>query len=436
MDFIEQIVFNGGEVYSVGGCVRDRIFNGLHNTDNVIKDFDILVAKLKAEKIIKLLKPYGNVKEVGKSFGIINLHHYKLDKIFEIALPRKERSTGPKYRDFEIVVDPLTSIEIDLSRRDSTINAIAYRIYKFEDLTTNDIDVSRLIDPFDGITDIKNKIWKAVGDPLKRFLEDPTRILRAIRQCATLGLTLDHETKRAIYDNPAILLTLKDDSLSRLTSEIVKTIKSTKCSQWIQFIFDTGVGKILSLDYTPSEINKIVNSIEKCGHYVSKLAILLAPLENTVDKWTKKYSISSANTFDCKYTDILGQTVRILPELHNMVNSRETKDISEIEMRRLIQKVQKQQYDFSATQIVLDTYICYYNQGESLVNLYEREKNIILNQQQLALSGEKIGNILGANGKKIGAVKQWLFNEVTEGYIINETERLIDYLHKNIDLFN
>jgi tRNA nucleotidyltransferase/poly(A) polymerase len=432
---------NGGEVYGVGGCIRDRIYNKIHNCENKIKDFDLLLRNLETQNIIKLLEPFGYTKEVGKSFGVINFHHYELDMVFEIALPRIERSTGFKYKDFEIIADPFVSVETDLSRRDSTINSIAYKIFNLDDLLSLDIHESRILDPFDGISDIKKKVWKAVGDPYKRFTEDPTRILRAIRQCSNLELTLDHDTKQTIYDHPELLATLEDDSLSRLSTEIVKTIQGEYCSQWIKFIFDTGLGKVLNLNYDSNDVHNIVAGItrgnERKIHYVSKMGILLAPLEKNVDKWTTKYSLASASTFESKYIDALIQTVKLIPKLYEMLRDRKTKQLSKIEIRQLIQKMQKPQYDFSATKILLDCYYNYYDHGESLFDLYEEEKTIILNQHQLALSGGEILELIkDINGKEIGKIKQWLFNQITNGLVTNTTAELIDYLKKNYKLIN
>lgn len=441
MDFIKYLTISGGEVYGVGGCIRDRIFNKIHNCENKIKDYDLLIKNLETNYIVKLLEPFGDIKEVGKSFGVINFHHYELDMVFEIALPRIERSTGFKYKDFEIIADPFVSIETDLSRRDSTINSIAYRVYNLEDLLSPEIDVSRILDPFDGIGDIKKKVWKAVGDPYQRFMEDPTRILRAIRQCSNLELVLDHETQQTISKHPELLTTLEDDSLSRLSTEIVKTIQGDYCAPWVRFMFDAGLGKVLSLNYDPLDIHKIVLGITRGNkrkiHYVSKMAILLAPLENNVNKWTTKYSLTSAATFECKYIDILIQTVKLIPQIYETLNSRKSKQLSRIEIRQLIQKVQKPQYDFSATKILLDCYYNYYDHGESLFDLYEEEKSIILSQHQLALSGGEILDIIkNINGKQIGKIKQWLFNQVTCGLVSNTSLELVDYLKQNYKLIN
>lgn len=436
MDFIKYLTIAGGEVYGVGGCIRDRIFNKIHNCNNKIKDYDLLVKNLETSQIIKILEPFGGIKEVGKSFGVINFHHFELDMVFEIALPRIEQSTGFKYRDFEIIADPSVSVETDLSRRDSTMNSIAYRVFNLEDLLSSNIDESRLLDPFDGIGDINKKVWKAVGDPLKRFTEDPTRILRAIRQCSNLELVLDRETQITISKNPELLATLENDSLSRLSTEIVKTVQGDYCAPWIRFMFDAGLGKVLNLNYNPIDIHKIVLGITRGNkrkiHYVAKMAILLAPLENTVDKWTTKYSIASATTFESKYTDTLIHIVKLIPQLHDILSTRKSKQLSRIEIRRLIQKIQKPQYDFSATKILLESYYNYHDHGESLFDLYEEEKSIILSQHQLSLSGGEILDIIkNINGKQIGKIKQWLFDQVTCGLVANTNQELIDYLKHN-----
>src|SRR5947207_1997412 len=71
MDFIEKLIDEGGEVYKVGGSVRNLIYNNIHNTNKPTKDYDVLIRLLPMDKIIELLKIYGFVKVVGLRFGVI-----------------------------------------------------------------------------------------------------------------------------------------------------------------------------------------------------------------------------------------------------------------------------------------------------------------------------------------------------------------------------
>ena len=139
------------QIYSVGGAVRDELL------DLPVKDKDFVVVGATAEKMID-----AGYKPVGKDFPVFL--HPKTHE--EYALARTERKTAKGYKGFAVHASPDVTLEQDLSRRDFTINAIA------KDNT------GKLIDPFNGLADIKAKVLRHVSDA---FVEDPVRILRAAR---------------------------------------------------------------------------------------------------------------------------------------------------------------------------------------------------------------------------------------------------------------
>lgn len=139
------------ETYCVGGAVRDELL-GLQ-----VKDHDYVVVSSTTEEMLDL-----GYKPVGKDFPVF-LHPQTHD---EYALARTERKTGKGYTGFTVHASPDVTLEEDLARRDFTMNAIA----KAPD--------GRLIDPFNGQSDIKQKTIRHVGEA---FTEDPVRILRAAR---------------------------------------------------------------------------------------------------------------------------------------------------------------------------------------------------------------------------------------------------------------
>lgn len=175
--------YKNSKIFFVGGIVRDIIM-GRHS-----KDLDIVIAKISAKDLRKLLSRYGHVNLVGKSFGVFKFApaQKKLAEPIDIALPRTEFSTGAGYRDFVIQSDPELPITEDLARRDFTINAIAFAYTQ-----------GKLIDPFTGVADISKKIIRAVGDPAKRFAEDYSRILRAVRLAVTLDFKIESSTWREL----------------------------------------------------------------------------------------------------------------------------------------------------------------------------------------------------------------------------------------------
>jgi len=205
-----QKKFPDAEVYLVGGAVRDAIlspsafaprsFNPIAPTDKkslgamadrlqCIKDLDFVVRKVSLGDLKKVLSKLGWVEELGKSFGVLKFKPKGLNSDLDIALPRKEVSISQGgYKDFKIKFDKNLNIEQDLLRRDFTINAITILLgEKFE-----------IIDPFNGIQDVKNKKIKCVGDAKERLSEDYTRILRAVRFACQLDFEIVPELKKVI----------------------------------------------------------------------------------------------------------------------------------------------------------------------------------------------------------------------------------------------
>jgi hypothetical protein len=126
----------GGRVFAVGGAVRDAILGKEPN------DIDLMVQGIPGEKVRKALESLpGRVDYTGKDFGVfrLNLGGHEV----EVALPRREKSTGPKHTDFDVQSDHTANPEEDLYRRDFTANAMAV-----------DLGNGALIDPYGGAQDI------------------------------------------------------------------------------------------------------------------------------------------------------------------------------------------------------------------------------------------------------------------------------------------
>jgi tRNA nucleotidyltransferase (CCA-adding enzyme) len=144
------------QTYIVGGAVRDALLGF------AVKDKDYVVVGSTPEAMLA-----AGFKPVGKDFPVF-LHPETRD---EYALARTERKTAKGYKGFAIHASPEVTLEQDLARRDLTINAIARA------------DDGQLVDPFNGITDIRSKTLRHVSEA---FAEDPVRILRVARFSARL----------------------------------------------------------------------------------------------------------------------------------------------------------------------------------------------------------------------------------------------------------
>lgn len=196
---ISVIESAGYEAFAVGGCVRDFIMH------RACDDIDITTSA-KPDELERILSENGiHFIETGLKHGtvtaVINGENY------EITTYR----TDGDYKDSRHPesVEFVADIKEDLSRRDFTVNAMAYNERK------------GIVDLFGGKADLEKGVIRAVGDPDKRFKEDALRIMRAIRFASVLSFSVEPETKKAIFDNRKLL---KNVSAERIFSELSKLI--------------------------------------------------------------------------------------------------------------------------------------------------------------------------------------------------------------------
>ena len=213
---------NNFEAYFVGGSVRNIILN------LPVKDWD-LTTNATPEQILKLF-PDGYYNN---DFGTVGI---PLDEktVVEVTTYRTELGFSNKRHPDKVAWGK--TIEEDLSRRDFTINAIALRFPKDKQAEPE------FIDPYDGQTDIKNKIIRTVGAPSERFKEDALRLLRAIRFATVLSFDIDDATgKELVSDAPLI----QQISYERIRDELLKILASENPSKGILLLKDAGLLKFI-----------------------------------------------------------------------------------------------------------------------------------------------------------------------------------------------
>jgi tRNA nucleotidyltransferase (CCA-adding enzyme) len=209
-DLLCQLL-EGAGVYAVGGRVRDEILeeSGFEPIGSKIATKpvpDYLVTGIGLDHLVQKLRTAGSAELVGASFGVVKFgwHGHAAD----IALPRRERSTGSHHRDFAVEFDPSIPLEDDLVRRDFRLNMIA-----------RNIRTGEIIDPFGGRADIAAKRLDIVED--KVFIEDPLRILRGAQFAARFDLTLTERTALAMRDASHLISTV---AAERVTEEMIKLL--------------------------------------------------------------------------------------------------------------------------------------------------------------------------------------------------------------------
>ncbi len=205
----------------IGGYIRDYLLK------NDSKDIDIELYNVEnIDQVEEILKEFGSVNEVGKAFSVIKLNIEELD--LDFSLPRMDSKVATGHRGFKITTDSHLDFKTATSRRDFTINAIGY-----------DVIEHKLLDPFSGIEDLKNKKLKAVD--LNKFAEDPLRVFRAIQFASRFELEIDqnllHLCKIMVNNNQLSFL-----SKERIFAEIEKLLlKSKNPSSGFVFLKNIGL---------------------------------------------------------------------------------------------------------------------------------------------------------------------------------------------------
>ena len=199
----------GGRAYMVGGTLRDFLLGKAY------KDLDLLVTGLPQDDLMSLLRRRGRVQRVGQAFGVLKFMPREWDaEPIDVALPRVETSTGMGHRDFEVAFDHTLPVEIDLARRDFTINAMAL-----------DLGSERLIDPFGGRGDLDDGVLRQVS-PVA-FPEDPLRMLRGVQFASRFGLRVEPETRSAMSVHAASIGTVAPE---RIVMELQKLFRAARPS--------------------------------------------------------------------------------------------------------------------------------------------------------------------------------------------------------------
>lgn len=427
---------NGYESYVVGGAVRDSII-GLP-----VHDWDICT-NATPDVVCKLFRSKGfRVIETGIQHGtvtvIINCRGY------EITTYR----TDGKYTDgrHPDSVEFVSNIKDDLSRRDFTMNAIAYN---YDDW---------FIDPFGGIKDIENKVIKCVGNPVDRFSEDPLRIMRAVRFAAQLGFHIETYTdigmakcndglakvsaerigaelcKILISDHPEYIL----DYYVDISSAIPEFIKLMNCQQNNRYhMYDVW--------------NHTKMALKSCRIHdlETRLAILLHDIGKS-DVKTTKNGIDHFYGHPVKSAEIADQMLRRLKFPNNIreevVELVANHDVLIIQKSN---KVKKYLNKFGEAQLrrLLDLQFCdvmahslLYSK-ELLWNLFRVEE--ILNQviteekcfsiKDLAINGKDIIELGVPEGPEVGKWLKYALEEVIDDRLANDKEDILNDIKAKLE---
>ena len=258
---------NHQTVYIVGGYVRDLLMKRKASTDIdfVTEGNGMTLAKSIAHEINPKLKV-----SVFKTYGTAMFKYEDLD--LEFVGARKE-SYSENSRNPSVEIGTL---EDDQKRRDFTINALA--------ISLNKTNFGELIDPFDGISDIKNRILRTPLEPLQTYSDDPLRMMRAIRFASTLNFKIEEHSLKAIANEAE---RIKIVSMERIMVEFNKIMLSEKPSVGLKLLEETGLLELILPELTALKGIENVDGQTHKDNFYHTLEVLDNISQNTDKLWLR-----------------------------------------------------------------------------------------------------------------------------------------------------
>lgn len=431
--------------YVIGGYVRDRLMGRpfKYDVDILVIGSGIEFATLLGEQLHTKVALY-------KSFGTAMLVYDGLDIEFVGARKESYRRDSRK----PIVEDG--TLEDDQNRRDFTINAMAYSL--------NGATFGQLLDPFDGVTDIQNRIIRTPLDPKETFSDDPLRMMRAIRFATQLNFKIDIKAIQAIADNKDRIRII---SKERITDELNKIILSAKPSIGFRYLFDTG---LLEIIFPAMQQLYGVEIIEGRGHkdnFYHTLEVLDNVAELSDDLWlrwaaimhdiakpaTKRFDKKAGWTFHGHEDKGARMVPKLFGELKLPLNEKMkfVQKLVQLHLRPIV-LAQDIVTDSAVRRLLFEAgddidalmLLCHadvttknefkkkkYRDNFELVKqkLKDVEERDHLRNWQPPVTGEDIMHVFGLKpGKQVGIIKNAIREAILEGEIPNEREAAYQFM--------
>ncbi len=432
---IEKLDSNGYESFLVGGCLRDIILG------NDPHDFDIATNAL-PDKIEEIFSEYKTVN-IGKKFGTIII--VQDEGNVEITTFRRESEYEDGRRPSKIYFS--NNILEDLSRRDFTINSMAY-------------NKSRgLIDPFNGQEDIDKRIIRTVGDPNVRFKEDHLRILRAIRFATVLEFQIEEKTYGAIIEEGNSLLNI---SVERIYNELVKILLAKTPSSGIRLMLETGILELIipelldAVDFNQHNPHHDKDVFDHSLCVLDKvppiISLRLAALFHDIGKphcLTFDDNIGHFYGHDKLGVDITKGILTRLKSPNETINKvsvliydhmSQHNEMGPKGLKRQIARVGIENI-FNLLDLQKADRICSSDRDNNIDFLIEREKEIKsiieykepYEKSQLVMDGNDIINLGYKQGKVIGQILEYLLDIVIKEPELNEYNKLKDIVMERFE---
>lgn len=449
--------------YLIGGFVRDKILGRDTKDADIVCAGDGIALAMATAKQFKPVPHVSYFKNFGTAHIKVNLAGDNISS-FEIEFvgARKE---SYEYHSRKPSVVPGT-IEDDQNRRDFTINALA--------ISLNKNDFGKLVDPFNGVKDLENKIIQTPLAPLQTFSDDPLRMMRAVRFASQLNFTIEEKTFQAIKDNAYRINIISQE---RITDELNKIILSNKPSVGFDLLYKSGLLHIIFPQMVDLAGAEYIDDMGHKDNFYHTLQVLDNIAENTNDLWlrwaavlhdiakpvTKRFEDGHGWTFHGH--EVVGgrmvpkifanlklpanekmRFVRKMVEMHLRPISLTKENITDSAIRRLLFDAGE---DFENLMILCEADITSKNKfkvKKYLENFRwvrqrcrEVEEKDSIRTWQPPVSGEMIMEIFGIPpSKPVGTIKDAIKDAILDGVISNNYDAAYDYMlekAKELNLF-
>jgi tRNA nucleotidyltransferase (CCA-adding enzyme) len=385
LEVVSRLQDRGHQAYLVGGCVRDLV------SGRAPKDYDVATSARPEE----VQASFRKVIPTGIQHGTVTV--MSRGEPVEVTTFRTEGEYLDGRRPSQVAFH--SRIEDDLSRRDFTINAMAFDPVRRE-----------LVDPFGGQQDLKARIVRAVGEPAARFAEDGLRCLRAARFSALLGFRLDPATHAAIAPS---LQVFRKVARERVREELTRLLLSDHPDQGLGILAETGLLQEIVPELRPEDLPRATSAVQRSPRTVeARMAAFLhlLPSPEAAEAALRRL------TFSNKVVDQAVQLIRhLLPP--------DAPGASDAQLRRWVAALGRELVD-SALRLSEAAF------GADLQALRARLDRLLeagppLSARELALDGTQIMAVLGVGPSRIvGEATRFLLDQVLDQPELNSPDSL------------